>query len=132
MLYGRYPELGQLNLSANYISHIFDELNIAVNYETNMFHVYSQLNVIYPPGFERIRRNKEIVDNPWHETFIVGATAAVTAGGSISRAPRSHRRQVITDDRSNESEEDSETRIRTHKARERSMTRYRDRQKTDS
>jgi len=78
-----------------------------------------------PPGFKRIKRNREIVNNPWHETFIVGETAAVTAGGSISRAPRSHRRQVITDDRSNESEEDSKTRVRTHKARERSMTRYR-------
>src|SRR5882757_8032991 len=41
MLYGRYPELGQLNLSTNYLSYIFDELNIAINYETNMFHVYS-------------------------------------------------------------------------------------------
>src|SRR5882757_881475 len=129
MLYGRHPELRQLNLSANYLSHIFDELNIAVNYETNMFHVYSQINVTYPPGFEKIKRNKGMVDNPWHETFLVGATAAVTAGGSISRAPRSHRRQVITDDRSNESEDDSETRIQTHKARERSMARYRNRQK---
>ena len=129
MLYGRYPELGQLNFSPTYLSYAFDELNITVNYETNnyetnIFHVYSQINITYPPGFKKVQNNREIIDNPWHETFLVGATAAITAGGSISRAPRSHRRQVITDDRSNESEEDSKTRICTHKARERLMTRY--------
>src|SRR5882757_3702625 len=77
MLYGRYPELGQLNFSPTYLSYAFDELNITVNYETNnyetnIFHVYSQINITYPPGFKKVQNNREIIDNPWHGMFIVG------------------------------------------------------------
>jgi hypothetical protein len=118
MLYGRYPELGQLNLSADYLSEAFDELNIAVNYGSNMFHVYQHTNVTYPPGFEKINKNREIVDNPWHGAFIVGATTTIAAGGSISTTPtRIQRTQVITDDHSRASGSDSDAGTQTQRHR---------------
>jgi len=56
LLYGKGPELRKLNLDEKYQSEAFDELNIAVNYETEMFHVYRTKYVIYEPGFEKVTK----------------------------------------------------------------------------
>jgi len=50
LLYGRYPKLGNLNLQTEYLSEIFDSLNICVNYESELFSHIRMLNVTYQPG----------------------------------------------------------------------------------
>src|SRR5882757_1878111 len=78
LLYGRYPKLGNLNLQEEYLSEIFDNLNICVNYENQLFHVYWMLNVTYQPGYEKVVGNRRMIGDEWHAEFHVGATQTQT------------------------------------------------------
>src|SRR5260370_37905211 len=69
-------------MDLEYLSESFHELNIAVNYEDNLIHVYRTTHVIYPKYFEKVRNNWELRGNVWHEQFVVGATTTAIASGS--------------------------------------------------
>ena len=63
LLYRKNPQLGDLNLDEKeYRSKAFDELNIAINYEKKLIHVYCVKNVAYEEGFERYQKgnNREL------------------------------------------------------------------------
>src|SRR5882724_8205493 len=74
LLYGKNPQLGDLNLDLEYRSEVFKDLNIAVNYEKKLIHVYRAVNVVYAKGFEKYKDNMELIDNWWLPHYIVGAT----------------------------------------------------------
>ena len=56
----------------------FDELNIAINYDKNLIHVYRHTHNIYPQYFEKIKNNWDLRGNVWHGEFVVGATQTQT------------------------------------------------------
>src|SRR5882724_11232832 len=74
LLYGKNPQLGDLNLDVEYRSEVFKDLNIAVNYEKRLIHVYRAVNVVYAEGFEKYKDNDQLIDNWWLPHYIVGAT----------------------------------------------------------
>src|SRR5882757_2815613 len=78
LLYRRYPKLGKLNLQMKYLSEAFDELNICINYITELFHIYQTSNVIYQHGYEKVVGNHRIIGDEWHKEFHVGATQTQT------------------------------------------------------
>jgi hypothetical protein len=51
LLYGKNPQLGDLNLCEEYRSNVFMELNIAVNYPKKLIHVY----LGFATGIPRVR-----------------------------------------------------------------------------
>ena len=56
LLYGKNPQLGDLNLdNEEYRSNAFDELNIAINYEKKLIHVYHIKQVNYEEGFKKYK-----------------------------------------------------------------------------
>src|SRR5882757_2189205 len=61
-----------------YLSEIFDNLNICVNYENQLFHVYRTLNMTYQPGYEKVVGNRRMIGDEWHADFHVGATQTQT------------------------------------------------------
>jgi hypothetical protein len=78
LLYGKNPQLGDLNLDMEYRSEVFEELNVAVNYPKKLIHVYRATNVTYAEGFEKYKDNLQLVDNWWLPHYIVGATNVET------------------------------------------------------
>jgi hypothetical protein len=78
LLYGKNPQLGDLNLSEEYRSNVFMDLNIAVNYPKKLIHVYRAKNVKYAEGFEKYKDNAQLIGNWWLPHYIVGATAVET------------------------------------------------------
>ena len=77
LLYGKNPQLGDLNLdNEEYRSNAFDELNVAINYEKKLIHVYRVKQVTCEEGFERYQKgnNWELIGNWWIPHYIVGAT----------------------------------------------------------
>src|SRR5260370_32186012 len=107
-------------MDLEYLSESFHELNIAVNYEDNLIHVYRTTHVIYPKFFEKVRNNWELRGNVWHEQFVVGATTTATKASTSNiegperptssasqRAglvnPRHHPHRLTTEDRNRQS-----------------------------
>src|SRR5882724_3612117 len=72
LLYGKNPQLGDLNLDAEYRSEVFGELNVAVNYPKKLIHVYSATSVVYADGFEKYKDNEGLIDNWWLPHYTVG------------------------------------------------------------
>src|SRR5882724_5958048 len=86
LLYGKNPQLGDLNLSTEeYLSEVFDELNIAVNYDRKLIHVYRSKTVTYEEGFEKYRNNRELIGNYWLPNYAVGATRTETRSEKARR-----------------------------------------------
>src|SRR3984885_3846129 len=78
LVYGKNPQLGDLNLSDKYRSNVFKELNVAINYTKKLIHVYRAKNVIYAEGFEKYKDNEQLIGNWWLPHYIVGATEVET------------------------------------------------------
>src|SRR6202043_654675 len=66
-------------------SEAFDDLNIAINYEKKLIHVYRGKGVIYEEGFEKYKINHELIGNCWLPLYIVGATRVETRATTRTR-----------------------------------------------
>jgi hypothetical protein len=88
LVYGKNPELGNLNLCEEYRLNVFMELNIAVNYPKKLIHVYRAKNVTYAEGFKKYKDNEQLIGNWWLPHYIVGATEVETERvGKTTAAP---------------------------------------------
>ena len=93
LLYGKNPRLGDLNLDEKeYRSKAFDELNVAINYEKKLIHVYRIKQVTYEEGFERYQNgnNRELIGNWWIPHYTVGATRTETMTERDYVRPQTH------------------------------------------
>ena len=61
-------------MKAEYWSNAFHELNVAINYEKKLIHVYCVKQVTYEEGFEKYKDNMQLVENWWLMEYLVGAT----------------------------------------------------------
>src|ERR1700733_15006061 len=85
LVYGKNPQLGDLDLCNKYHSEAFDDLNIAINYEKKLIHVYQGKGVIYEEGFEKYKNNHELIGNYWLPLYLVGATQVQTRATTRQR-----------------------------------------------
>jgi hypothetical protein len=77
--------LGDLNLSDEYRSEVWKELNVAINYSKKLIHVYRVKHVVYEEGFEKYKENDDLIGNWWLPHYIVGATQTQTETERVRR-----------------------------------------------